>query len=287
MFAKGTLKNNVLSVTAPFISDEQELQEKESLTESELQAIHNDLYGMHVRHSHENEIIDNQIVIMETSDNHVTNTTCCTSVTSTEMVGDDETDESVTRSSICSSKSYSQQNSLVYELIREALEQMPSESNEAYRHALEKNPTLIQTDCNWDYFISVHQSNVWTAAEAIASYWTIRRTVFGSTQYYLSMTLQGVMENIRHEFDKQIMYISGLDDHGRPIMFVDRIRMPLVHRDIVIQIFFFWLHQLMLLKQAPSKYIEQHVLDDETKSTTSLDQYSTYSYVLIINMKVR
>jgi hypothetical protein len=299
---------SIFSCTAPFISDEQEMEERASLTESELQAIHNDLYGIRVERSHvnvcdENNNINNNHNNKNNKNNIMMDTYCINGLHSScgdcsvPMEGSINVDVSTTSSSTSSSsQSYQQhqqqqqqqqQSSLAYQLIQDALEQMPSELNEAYRVAIEKNPSLVRTDNNWDYFITTYQSNIWTIAEKIASYWSIRRTVFGTDRYYLPMTIEGAVLNIRPEFEKQVFRITGRDDHGRSILFVDRIRLASIHRDIAMQLFFYWIHQLTLQKQSPNNRSISNVFKDGTSKTTSVDQCSSYAYVMIVNVKVR
>lgn len=220
------IASNVFSYTAPFVSIEEERKAKESLSESDLQRIHNDLFGIRNR------------------------STTATNDKNLEEV--DEKADTSCRQAIhdnCSRRTgQSFQRVLGHELIRESLEQLPTELNDAYRVAMERNPSLLDSnECNWDYFLHTHKDNVWVAAEAIAYYWSLRRTTFGDEQYCKCMTFEkdGCMYDIKKEFAFGGFRIDGYDNHGRPVLYLDIKTCTDVHRDIIVQIVFFWVHQLM------------------------------------------
>lgn len=312
------------SITAPFISDEAYRKAKESLSESELQHIHNDLFG-----------IPNKCIATATNDDSICTSPRTSSLDFFNQDGDgkiedgnnihqrlsNSLDVSVKQtigSDGCDCSNESLRRQLGHKLIRESLDQLPIELNDAYRVAIEKNPTLFNSsECNWDYYIYQYNNDAWAAAEGIARYWTLRRTTFGAERYYKSMTFEreGCMYDIKNEFSYGGIRIDGYDNHGRPILFAERETVTSMHRDISVQLFFFWIHQLIYNRhQIPYVDTQRNNLASvtETRSSnpvadgvnpyddnnddaavtagpriiSSPPSHQDFSYIMVVNLKV-
>lgn len=244
----------VFSYSAPFVTEQEERIAKESLSEADLQLIHNDLFGIRSR-------------IITTSNNDDSCTMTWTSPLECsdreegkmEVEADNNFDERISNSFETSRKEsidadgYERadktlRGQLGHKLIRESLDQLPMELSNAYRIAIERNPSLLFiSECNWDYYLYKYNNDVWAAAEAIAYYWTLRRTTFGDEKYhrYMTFEIEGCMYDIKNEFAYGGIRIDGYDIHGRPILYFDVKTVATMHRDIAAQIAFFWVHQLI------------------------------------------
>jgi hypothetical protein len=246
----------VFSFSAPYVSQEDERRAKESLSEADLLQIHNDLFG-----------IQNRIATTATNDDSSCTSarTCSLECSDREEDGkiegeaDNNFDQRFSNSfetslrereaaDRCERAEHILRRKFGHKLIRESLDLLPMELSDAYRVAIERNPSLLYTnECNWDYYLCKYNDDVWAAAEAIANYWTLRRSTFGNEQYYKCMTFEmdGCMFDIKKEFTYGGMRIDGYDNHGRPILYFDIKSAAKMHRDVAVQIAFFWVHQLI------------------------------------------
>ena len=75
------------------------------------------------------------------------------------------------------------------------------------------------------------------AAHRLARYWKMRKTLFGDSRAFLTMTQHGAMENDLGALGKGFVNVLPSDKKGRPVIFFDRIRaIPTVaKREIVVR----------------------------------------------------
>lgn len=314
----------VFSITAPFVTEEDEQKDKEALTPAELQEIHDDLYG------YENDtsfnpilslnIVENEERADEDIDDYDDENDCydvsCTingdadddagslHRTTNRTADDDKERGGGSLRSRRNSRSLQSDSSheleVGHEMIRDALNQMPIDINAAYRNAIEKNPALAKTDdCQWDFYLIKYHNDVWAAADAIASYWDLRKKLFGEDRYYERMTISNgtnatnddcAMSDILEEFNKGYARITGFDNRGRAILFIDKILMSNFPRPVVCRILFYWVHQLIYNRSRMENCSDT---DDAvmsfaaSRATLSVSTASYFSYIVVVNVKVR
>ena len=108
-------------------------------------------------------------------------------------------------------------------LMRDAIESMPLEEKSAYMTACERVPELVQSESPCIRFLRATKWNAWSAAKRLADYWKVRVKIFGE-KAFMSMTLDGAMEEEVEYLEKAICMSLPPDAHGRPVVLVDRVR---------------------------------------------------------------
>jgi hypothetical protein len=218
---------STFSFTAPTITPSHELDEYNALSASEKQALRWDLYGR-------------------------------------SSAATDEEDQSyVDSESVRSLPTPEGVAILLVEMEHALLEAVSEPNGEAYREAMRVAPSVVQSESPAYGFLRHTNYDPLSAAESLASYWALRRLLFGAERAYLPMTLQGAMldrgssskekeyEDIA-TLEKRTVFVMDKDQHGRPVLFWDRIRSSkrFACRNSVLRCFFYCWQCISTLPEA-------------------------------------
>lgn len=77
-----------------------------------------------------------------------------------------------------------------YEEIQGALDMMPAEMKEEYLEAVQKCPSVVESESDPLMFLRREDFNAWAAALRLTLYWTTRKSLFGD-RAFLPLTLDG------------------------------------------------------------------------------------------------
>jgi hypothetical protein len=143
------------------------------------------------------------------------------------------------------------------------LEAVSEPNGEAYREAMRVAPSVVQSESPAYGFLRHTNYDPLSAAESLASYWALRRLLFGAERAYLPMTLQGAMldrgsSSKEKEYEdlatleKRTVFVMDKDQHGRPVLFWDRIRSSkrFACRNSVLRCFFYCWQCISTLPEA-------------------------------------
>jgi hypothetical protein len=195
---------SAFTFTAPVISEQDEAAEWEAMSESERARILAEKYGQHRA--------------------------------TTDSVGDGA-------NARCGNKSH--QDGLNHQdglkIMMDAIQTSSDSDKEAYLQAVQQcSPELLHRESNFEHFLACEKHDPWAAARRVLLYWTVRRELFGKVCYQ-PLTLEGAMKHDVEHLKKGFMYLLLPDAHGRPVLFVDRIRMTkrIVPRPVVARCLFY------------------------------------------------
>jgi hypothetical protein len=142
-----------------------------------------------------------------------------------EMYGQDrsfETDNVDRAAGVTSPRRTSHQDGL--EIMAEAIQASSDADKDAYLEAVQQcPPELLNRESNFEHFLACEKNDPWAAARRLLLYWTVRRELFGKV-CYRPLTLEGAMKGDVEYLKKGFVYLLSPDAHGRPVVFVDRIR---------------------------------------------------------------
>lgn len=133
------------------------------------------------------------------------------------------------------------------ELFHEALQAIPTEKKQAYMQAIERVSDLVEKETNPLLFLQGMNFDAWAAAEKMTQYWQQRLALFGADHAFLPMTCAGAMQPHLQHLEKGVIRILPNDEHGRSVMFMDRIRAirSIISREGYGLVGFYTLHLLM------------------------------------------
>jgi hypothetical protein len=109
-------------------------------------------------------------------------------------------------------------------LLAEALETIPDAEKQVYIEALERAPQLVLSESDPARFLRCEKYDAWAAAVRLVNYWETRKKIFGSDRAFLPMTQTGAMAEDLEHLRKALILILPNDDHGRPVVYFDRVR---------------------------------------------------------------
>jgi hypothetical protein len=133
-----------------------------------------------------------------------------------DMYGDNSSDNKTT----CCENDDGKEPDRALDIMKETIDSCISDSEKAaYLEALKHAPHLIQMK----QFLQCEQNDPWSAAHRLVRYWSLRKELFGENAWK-PMTLQGAMAEDYEYLAKGVLYTLSPDDHGRPVLFYDRIR---------------------------------------------------------------
>jgi hypothetical protein len=111
------------------------------------------------------------------------------------------------------------------QIMLEAIEtSIPISEKEAYLKAVCVCPHLVERESSFWVFLRCENHDPWAAAQRLVQYWTLRRQIFGPEKAYLPLTLDGAMADDIQYLQKGFVYTLPSDQHGRPVVFIDRVR---------------------------------------------------------------
>jgi hypothetical protein len=111
-----------------------------------------------------------------------------------------------------------------FKIMMEAIQASSDADKEAYLEAVRQCPNeLLIRESNFEHFLACENNDPWAAAQRLLLYWTVRRDLFGDV-CYCPLTLEGAMKDDIEYLKKGFMYLLLPDAHGRPVVFVDRVR---------------------------------------------------------------
>jgi hypothetical protein len=112
------------------------------------------------------------------------------------------------------------------EIMRETIETaFPLPQKEAYLKATSQCPELVENESSMRVFLQREHYDPWAAAQRLLEYWNLRKELFGPVRAYQPMTLKEAMAEDLETLWKGPVYNLPPDRHGRPVLFIDRIRM--------------------------------------------------------------
>jgi hypothetical protein len=131
-------------------------------------------------------------------------------------------------------------------LLQEALNEIPDESKQAYLEALERAPLLVERESEPIAFLRCEKYDAWAAAHRLVAYWEARKKWFGPDRAFLPMTQTGAMAEDMEYSEKALITMLPDDDHGRPVVCYDRIRLTadVAPRASVLRCCFYVMHVL-------------------------------------------
>lgn len=131
--------------------------------------------------------------------------------------------------------------------LEKVMEKFPLRQKKEYLEALALAPHLVQTESEPSRFLHCEKGNVEAAATRLVHYWKIRRKLFGEHRAYLPMSMTGAMAQDKDLFESGFIAIHHNDDHGRTVLFIDRVRAipSFATRDATLRCLFFMIHVLI------------------------------------------
>ena len=165
---------SAFTFTAPIVTPEEEIAEREALSTEERRQIHADLHGEHVASDH-----------TETDEHPFSN---------------------------------------VLHKLQSTLATIPDSDKRVLLDALKRVPELVQSESNPMLFLRDAHCNLHEVALRMSYYWEARMKIFGVERCFLPMTLDGAMAGDVDTLGKGIIFETFDDDHGRSVIFMDRIR---------------------------------------------------------------
>lgn len=140
-------------------------------------------------------------------------------------------------------------------LFIEALDQIPVLKKTAYLQAVERVPHLVEQETSAIVYLRYWNFDAWAAASSLCETWQHRLKLFGEEHAFLPMTCRGAMSPYVAYLTKGIFRILADDDHGRAVLFFDRIRAcsPAMTREAVWACFFYIHHCLMNMEKVQRK----------------------------------
>jgi hypothetical protein len=109
-------------------------------------------------------------------------------------------------------------------MLQEALHEIPDAAKQAYLEASERVPLLVKRESDLIRFLRCEKYNAWAAARRLVAYWDARKKFFGPNRAFLPMTQSGAMAEDMEYAEKALIAMLPDDDHGRPVVYWDRIR---------------------------------------------------------------
>jgi hypothetical protein len=111
------------------------------------------------------------------------------------------------------------------QIMHETIEStIPLPEKEAYLKAVSSCPEVVESESNVREFLRSEQYDPWAAVQRLLRYWTLRQELFGPSKAFQPLKLDGAMTNDVEYLRKGFVYTLAPDQHGRPVLFVDRVR---------------------------------------------------------------
>jgi hypothetical protein len=137
--------------------------------------------------------------------------------------------------------------------LQESIELIPAEERLAYGLALRLAPALIESESNPLLFMRHEGFNPFSAARRLVKYWELRYETFGPERAFRSifdLSGQGALSPVTVEYSLcGLLTILPPDDKGRPVLFLDRSKIPTelmqIKNEIRFQCSFYALSLLM------------------------------------------
>jgi hypothetical protein len=275
---------STFAYTAPIFTKKQEQNEWLSLTEQEKAQIRHDLYGV---------VQDKDVIENDESNNAL------------ENLDRDDIDRGVA-SMISHGIHYDYaMESRGLELMREVFQtSLNSSDTLVYQQALDKVPDIVARETKLVDFLQCESYDPWAAAQRIARYWSLRQELFDSDALF-PLTLKDALHHEVPYLQEGFVYVLPPDQHGRPVLFFDRIRCikQFASRKQVLRCFFYTacvaavnMAQLAQLYRARQEQRQQHLQHHQQQQNIqsqgisnrhSFNQTRNSGIVLLINCRVR
>ena len=112
--------------------------------------------------------------------------------------------------------------------------------NESIKKAMMLCPELVMTESNPAQFLRCENFHISVAAQRLINYWKTRLSLFGYDRAFLSMTLDGAMQEDRTVLETSAVSVAlGEDGAGRPVLLWDRVQAAEVDRCVALRCLFY------------------------------------------------
>ena len=97
---------------------------------------------------------------------------------------------------------------------------------EAYLEAMERDPELVERECNRIAFLQVAKWDPWAVAQRYVNYWQHRKQLFGEDRFLLPMRLtNGALTNDDLQLLRRgLLLTSPNDEAGRCVIVLNRVK---------------------------------------------------------------
>ena len=238
---------SAFSFTAPFITEEEEVAERQALPVTERERIHGDVYGKLPANSAAGFMPEPLLL----SDDKLTEKVnelrqVLQLLVSNEGRADNRQGEGENSNNDTDAASYPRN-------IPDAT--TTTTTTRFYRQAREVAADVVDAETDLVAFLRVHQEeddyDVGQAAQRIDRYWQLRTELFGEERAYRPLTLADGMQPEANLMALGLAWVLPQpDQHGRAVLFIDRTRFTqrVATREAFLRVLFYMLFQITKLE---------------------------------------